>query len=590
MRTCADTAETSSPSGSTAAAVAKGLQCDEDRNVIGNNCPEIATSDIEELLHYFAKNPYTSSKANDPEIVKFMETCKKFFEVDYDIDTIRNVNGDLCGHYPPDIYIIKNEKNKVPEVENNGNVPGNNAGTSQQTNEEVDLTTACNQAKYARCRSRFTVPVIWYKGKNICRSATLATFYEIVGRAGYDAYFRSDDSNTNRIQDNPIFPQDESTTTFNWEVFDTTRGNDIKLLQKLQVDTIFDLMVEKKKIKYTFSVSSSEKVDQKNRYRDFKIVSLPYPGCEFFKCFKENNCSGENLRFDFNQEMCDTELNIPDNAHVDGLSINFSAYKQWDLNEITQNYIKYILHYLKENRQGILIHCISGWDRTPLFISLIRILLWADNLIHTSLNANQMLYFTIAYDWLLFGHRLSERVGNGEEIFMFCFYALKFFFSEDYSIAWEDYVPKTSLSPERETDGQSPLKDFQQLLKKRDSSSPEQDDFMETASPRLPRGLSSPNKFSNGSSSSSSNGLNSKRSPPVNVPKTRTSSEDSNASWLSTSWQVVSTTGSFKDSDSRSSKSSFETDFLTIRRQKLNAIRNKFYSCYYQTEIGRAHV
>ena len=26
---------------------------------------------------------------------------------------------------------------------------------------------------------------------------------------------------------------------------------------------------------------------------------------------------------------------------------------------------------------GILVHCISGWDRTPLFISLLRLSLWA---------------------------------------------------------------------------------------------------------------------------------------------------------------------------------------------------------------------
>ena len=29
---------------------------------------------------------------------------------------------------------------------------------------------------------------------------------------------------------------------------------------------------------------------------------------------------------------------------------------------------------------GILIHCISGWDRTPLFISLLRLSLWAVSL------------------------------------------------------------------------------------------------------------------------------------------------------------------------------------------------------------------
>jgi hypothetical protein len=26
---------------------------------------------------------------------------------------------------------------------------------------------------------------------------------------------------------------------------------------------------------------------------------------------------------------------------------------------------------------GVLVHCISGWDRTPMFISLLRISLWA---------------------------------------------------------------------------------------------------------------------------------------------------------------------------------------------------------------------
>lgn len=26
---------------------------------------------------------------------------------------------------------------------------------------------------------------------------------------------------------------------------------------------------------------------------------------------------------------------------------------------------------------GLLVHCISGWDRTPLFVSLLRLSLWA---------------------------------------------------------------------------------------------------------------------------------------------------------------------------------------------------------------------
>jgi myotubularin-related protein 14 len=52
---------------------------------------------------------------------------------------------------------------------------------------------------------------------------------------------------------------------------------------------------------------------------------------------------------------------------------------------------------------GILIHCISGWDRTPLFISLLRLSLWADGWIHQTLTAEEILYLTLAYDWYLFG-------------------------------------------------------------------------------------------------------------------------------------------------------------------------------------------
>lgn len=52
---------------------------------------------------------------------------------------------------------------------------------------------------------------------------------------------------------------------------------------------------------------------------------------------------------------------------------------------------------------GVLIHCISGWDRTPMFISLLRLSLWADGAAHTSLSPTEILYLTLAYDWYLFG-------------------------------------------------------------------------------------------------------------------------------------------------------------------------------------------
>ena len=52
---------------------------------------------------------------------------------------------------------------------------------------------------------------------------------------------------------------------------------------------------------------------------------------------------------------------------------------------------------------GLLVHCISGWDRTPMFISLLRLSLWADGIIHASLTPTEILYLTLAYDWYLFG-------------------------------------------------------------------------------------------------------------------------------------------------------------------------------------------
>lgn len=65
---------------------------------------------------------------------------------------------------------------------------------------------------------------------------------------------------------------------------------------------------------------------------------------------------------------------------------------------------------------------------------MLRISLWADGAIHTSLNAYQILYYTIAYDWMLFGHDLEDRLSKGEEIFFFCFYFLKHIHDEEFSI------------------------------------------------------------------------------------------------------------------------------------------------------------
>lgn len=182
-------------------------------------------------------------------------------------------------------------------------------------------------------------------------------------------------------------------------------------------------------------MTSSEKVDKENRYAEFTIISLPYPGCEFFREFRDNNYTHHKLVFDWSQAHVNADIGIPDDPVSLSLNhISWDQYKAWDLVTLTQNYLKLCLKYLQETGSGLLIHCISGWDRTPLFVSMLRLSLWADGVIHQSLNANQILYLTLAYDWFLFGHDLPDRLTKGEDIFVFCFYALKYIMGEEFSV------------------------------------------------------------------------------------------------------------------------------------------------------------
>lgn len=185
---------------------------------------------------------------------------------------------------------------------------------------------------------------------------------------------------------------------------------------------------------HTFRITSSEKADKENRYAEFNTISLPYPGCEFFREFRDNSYSHENIKFDWSQSTVDAVLNVPIDAHTAQLTTDWEQYRQWDIVQMTQNYLKLCLKYIQESNSGILIHCISGWDRTPLFISLLRMSLWADGVLHQSLTLYQMLYLTLAYDWYMFGHNLQDRLSKKEDILYFCFYALKFIESEEFSV------------------------------------------------------------------------------------------------------------------------------------------------------------
>lgn len=56
------------------------------------------------------------------------------------------------------------------------------------------------------------------------------------------------------------------------------------------------------------------------------------------------------------------------------------------------------------DESGLLVHCISGWDRTPLFVSLLRLSLWAVSIYFFS--------FSLSLTHLLFVMLLSLYVCN----------------------------------------------------------------------------------------------------------------------------------------------------------------------------------
>ncbi|XP_058815709.1 myotubularin-related protein 14-like isoform X3 [Topomyia yanbarensis] len=440
---------------------------------------EILQQDIQQLLEYFAKNLYRAKECEVGD--EIVQRCSVLMRMDYTVTELTNPNGELSAHYPAKLLI--------PEQETKANVslstvspatiterrPRSNASPQSIGSDAVtdSARNAANRdqvivdgridaqrlrylilrARLARCRARFPLPVILYKGKYICRSATLSGGPEIYGRSGLEYFAYAAEATLPEPGDEAYEAQEDSSSdesdSKDWPLFGRLRRKDIRLLKALNVGTIIDFMVENKKVKFWLNVTSSEKVDKENRYSFFKILALPYPGCEFFREYRDNDCRGEGLIFDWNQSYVDAGIRVPDDAVTAELNIDWHNYKQWDLVKLTQNYLRLLLKYLQENNSGLLVHCISGWDRTPLFVSLLRISLWADGAVHQSLSASQMLYFTIAYDWLLFGHNLPDRLNKGEVIFYFCFYILKYIVDDEFSVLTHRTSPVTVPSAER---------------------------------------------------------------------------------------------------------------------------------------------
>ncbi|XP_050426200.1 myotubularin-related protein 14 isoform X1 [Adelges cooleyi] len=412
-----------------------------DKNVVSED-------DISALIGNFAKETFKCTNS-DPFALDVMDKCLNLLRLDYKFMIIDNSKGRINEQYPHKIPIIQHERYpRGPRNDRSSSSSDdvspmgacsrkrNSLGAPSSSNHSspepyarsqsprhspkkttdaigtdiVSIDTLINEAKFARCRNRFVVPVILYQGKYICRSSTIARMTEIgLGTAS-----------------------EKGLSFEEFRQLDKKRKCDVELLKAWKVGTIIDLMVENEKQKYLIAVTSSEKVDDTQKYAVFRIIPTPYPGCEFFHDFKKNNYNSEGLMFNWSDPAINSTLNVKPNPAVDQLDIQWNKYKEWDLRQLTENYLSLMLKYIWCSSKGILIHCISGWDRTPLFISLIRMSLWADGVIHKSLSPSQMLYLTLGYDWYLFGHNLENRLEKGEDIMHFCFHFLKYIFSDDF--------------------------------------------------------------------------------------------------------------------------------------------------------------
>uniref|UniRef100_A0A665W482 Myotubularin related protein 14 n=1 Tax=Echeneis naucrates TaxID=173247 RepID=A0A665W482_ECHNA len=574
------------------------------------------SEEIADLIDLFSKTQYRAKEITSR--VEAIETrCLELFARDYKFSVIQNSNGEVCGHYPRQIVFLEYE---CTDVEND---------RYESTLQISKLQDLVNRSKMARCRGRFVCPVILYDGKHICRSSTLAGWGELYGRTGYNYIFSggSDDTWTESEE----VPEDDSAVrNGDSQLFDKVRGHDIKLLRYLSVRYICDLMVENKKVKFGLNVTSSEKADKAQRYADFTLLSVPYPGCEFFKDYKDRDYTAEGLVFNWNQDYVDAPLTIP-MCFTQNLNIDWTQYQSWDLVEQTQNYLKLLLHIINnDDESGLLVHCISGWDRTPLFVSLLRLSLWADGAVHVNLEPGEILYLTIAYDWFLFGHMLPDRLSKGEEIFFFCFNFLKHIGSEKFSAVKKnrcvlqfimfcaklrDRGSVTSLSSEfsliTEEVGSSSLNNDVDLLSTQTQAS------STTSSPQmvvwnkqnpldecLPHPLNEARSSSSSSSNQSEHAGTRTGSSPLAVPGRRLAAEYTrSSSSLSTeygSWQIVSGCGSIHDTSSTSSAVaaaysplpfSFKDDgtsgricpFPSERQARLEAVREIFLAAYSST-------
>ena len=359
------------------------------------------------LDFYFQHEGLPDSKRMDPMIRNIEENCVELWRKDYGdrIVLIPNQNGSLCASYPENLVFC------VPPF-----------FTSEQKVQKVQQllnVLSTENVAFARARTRFPHPVIW-------------TQYPAQSKQNLDQYLPTLSRSAGLSGTAEILYRNPKILFSKNEELYRLRGKDLEYIStQLGVRKIVDLMNEEVYSVGGVAMCSSEKAhDSVLSYekKNVRLIALPFPGVDFYK--------GTSVHFDpkrlpdWEKTSADLALNIDGvitaNKEADSSIIShFGDYKKhfktWGVLQLSREYFYFILYLLKnESKQGgALIHCVSGWDRTPLWVSVLRVALWSVNQIHKTLTIEEIVYLTVAYDWLLFGHNLVKRRNNDQDIFTY---------------------------------------------------------------------------------------------------------------------------------------------------------------------------
>uniref|UniRef100_A0A7M5VB12 Tyrosine specific protein phosphatases domain-containing protein n=2 Tax=Clytia hemisphaerica TaxID=252671 RepID=A0A7M5VB12_9CNID len=384
---------------------------------------EINYDELVKMLVYSAKNLFTANGSSKQ--LGMQMKCMELFEKDYKIQIIDNDEGELCTTYPNKMaYFLGYQDEEEDRI-------------SRESARSLPIAPGryrqyVERTKTARVYSRFILPCIFMKNfKVVSRAATISTTAEVFWKNGIRGILPQKFSS--RMDRDKKYADD----SWDLNIVNKKRLVDIELLKQMNIQYIVDMMVEVKKIKHGVIVSSSEKVDKHQRYKEFDLICTPFPGCELMMDM-DQLFSKEGLFFDWTEDFVNTELMVPNTVLQYADEIDWTKYKEWDIVLLLQNYMLLMIRTLREGKSNMMIHCISGWDRTPMWTCLLRLSLWADGETHPNLNADEILYLTLAYDWFFFGHNLGNRRRRGEFVLHFTYMFLPYIRSEKYSIHGRD--------------------------------------------------------------------------------------------------------------------------------------------------------